>query len=206
MYNKFMQKINVRRGSPKDAGHFSELVVMTSPQFLPAVFGSKVKNLMCKIFQHRRHYFSFDNSFFVEVNGKVAGMAQLHKLSPRRREKTQLIMLLLKYMTWRFPVVAFNLLKSEQMIRLVNSDCYLSSVAIYPEYRGLGLGTRLLESIEEEAKSIGKKRIVLHAETYNTRAMSLYERLGYKVEHRAPSLKIRNTRFESFKYAKPLPS
>ena len=55
---------------------------------------------------------------------------------------------------------------------------------------------------EEEAKNIGKKRVVLHAETHNARAISLYERLGYKIESRSPSLKIRNSLFESFKMSK----
>ena len=55
-------------------------------------------------------------------------------------------------------------------------------------------------------KSIGKKRIVLHAETYNSRAISLYERLGYKIEQKAPTLKIKNKYFESFEMRKVVAS
>lgn len=202
-YNNCMQNIVVRKGNPEDARHFSELVLLTSPTFLPALFGSNVKNLMKNLFRHRRHYYSFDRSFFIEVGGKIAGMAQLHKLRPRRREKIRLSLLLLKYLKWRFPTKVAGLLKSERLIkRVAGNDCYLGSVAVYPEFRRLGLGTKLLEAVEEEVKSIGKKRIVLHAETQNVRAINLYQRLGYRIEQKSPILKIKNKRFESFKIAK----
>lgn len=202
-----MQNILVRRGKPEDAEHFSSLVVMTSPHLMPTLFGAKVKDLMRKLFRHRRHYYSYDRSFFVEVGGKVAGMAQLHKIKVRQREKVRLSLLLMRYLKWRFPAKALNLLRSERVIRLSSgNDCYLSNVAVYPEFRSLGLGTKLLEKAEEEARSIGKKRMVLHAETTNARAINLYEKLGYKIEHKMPGLKINNRVFQSFKLAKAIAS
>jgi len=202
-----MKNILVRKGRPEDAAHFSELVILTSPHLMPILFGSKVKKLMAKLFPHRRHYYSFDRSFFVEVDGETAGMAQLHKINLRRREKIRMSLLLMKYLNWRLPTKIFNLLKSERMVSLaIGNDCYLSNVAVYPRFRSLGLGTKLLERVEEEARSIGKKRIVLHAETHNTRAISLYERLGYKIEQKVPVLRIKNRSFESFKAVKPISS
>lgn len=198
-----MQNIIVRKGRPEDARNFAELVVMTSPTLMPTIFGSDVKKLMQKIFTKRRHYYSFDRSFFVEVDGRVAGMAQLHRCRPRNREKVRLGLLLLKYLKWRLPAKAANILKSERIISgATGNDCYLSNVAVYPEFRSLGLGTKLLNAVEEVVKSIGKKKIVLNAETHNARAISLYERLGYKIEKRSPTLRIKNKHFRSFKMLK----
>ena len=198
-----MQNIMVRKGRPEDAYHFSELVTLTSPAIFPLVFGSTVKKMMRNLFPHKRHYYSFDRSFFAEVNGEVVGMAQLHKLITRKGQTVRLSFLLLKYLKWRLPAKAVNLLKFDRLIKFVaHNDCYLSNVAIYPEFRSFGIGTKLLAAIEEEVKNIGKKRIVLHAETHNARAISLYERLGYKIESRSPALKIKNRLFESFKMAK----
>ena len=198
-----MQNIMVRKGRPEDAYHFSELVTLTSPAIFPLVFGSTVKKMMRNLFPHKRHYYSFDRSFFAEVNGEVVGMAQLHKLTTRKGQTVRMSLLLLKYLKWRLPLKAVNLLKFDRLIKFVaHNDCYLSNVSIYPEFRSFGIGTKLLAAIEEEAKSIGKKRIVLHAETHNARAISLYERLGYKIESRSPALKIKNRLFESFKMAK----
>ncbi len=198
-----MQDILIRKGKPEDAHHFSELVVLTSPAIFPIVFGSGVKKIMKNLFSHKRHYYSFDRSFFAEVNGKVAGMAQLHKLITRKGQTVRLSFLLLKYLTWRLPAKAANLLKFDRLIKFITrNDCYLSNLSVYPEFRSSGIGTKLLAAVEEEVKNIGKKRIVLQAETHNARAISLYERLGYKIESKSPSLKIKNRLFESFKMTK----
>ncbi|MDD5680807.1 MAG: GNAT family N-acetyltransferase [Candidatus Omnitrophica bacterium] len=198
-----MQNILVRKGKPEDAHHFSELVVLTSPAMFPIVFGSSVKKVMKNLFPHKRHYYSFDRSFFAEIDGKVAGMAQLHKLITRKGQTARLSFLLLKYLNWRLPAKAVNLLRFNHLMKdVARNDCYLSNVSVYPEFRSFGIGTKLLEAAEEEAKSIGKKRVVLHAETHNARAISLYERLGYKIESKSQPLKIKNRLFESFKMAK----
>ncbi|MBU4377152.1 MAG: GNAT family N-acetyltransferase [Candidatus Omnitrophica bacterium] len=198
-----MQNILVRKGRPEDAHHFSELVILTSSEMFPIVFGSSVKKVMKSLFPHKRHYYSFDRCFFAEINGRVAGMAQLHKLIARKGQTVRLSFLLLKYLNWRLPAKVVNLLKLDRLIKdVARNDCYLSNVSVYPEFRSFGIGTKLLEALEEETKSIGKKRVVLHAETHNRRAISLYERLGYKIESKSTPLLIRNRLFESFTMAK----
>lgn len=202
-----MQNIIVRRGKPEDAYHFSELVALSSPALFAVLFGSKVKKIMKSIFLHKRHYYSFDRSFFIEVNGKLAGMAQLHRFRPRRREKINLALLLMKYMNWRLPLSVAPLLRSEKIIRNFSSrECYLSNVVVYPEYRSLGLGSKLLGALEEEVKNVGKNRMVLHADVNNHSAIRLYERLGYRIEEKMPLLKIKNKCFEYFAIKKPLTS
>lgn len=51
-------------------------------------------------------------------------------------------------------------------------------VAVCREYRGEGLGERLMSLIESEARSQGCSRTVLHAQS---RVIPFYEALGYKV-------------------------
>jgi len=194
-----MEQIIIRKGKPEDAHHFSELVILSSPKVFSLLFGSKVKNVMKNIFTRRRHYYSYDKSFFIEVDGKTAGMAQLHRFRPRKREKMRLSLLLLKYLNWRLPRSLLSFLRSEKVIsNFSNKDCYLSNVAVYPEYRSLGLGSRLLGALEEEVRTVGKNRMVLHADVKNQKAIKLYERLGYKIESKIPPLKIRKERFEYF--------
>jgi GNAT superfamily N-acetyltransferase len=195
----------IRKGKPEDADHFSRLVLLTSPTLLPALFGSNVKNLMQKLFRHKRNYYSFERSFFIEVDGNPVGMAFLHKLVRRRRDKFHIIFLLLKNLKLRFFTRAAHLLKSDYIIRkAAGDDCYLSNIAVYPEFRSLGLGTKLIQAVENEVRDIGKRRIVLNAETHNKKAISLYERLGYRIEKRSPALRIRNKVFESFKLCKQI--
>lgn len=194
-----MKEITIRKGKPEDAHHFSELVILSSPKVFSLLFGSKVKKVMKNLFPHRRHYYSYEKSFFIEVDGKTAGMAQLHRCKPRKRERLKLTLLLLKYLNWRLPRSVFSFLRSEKVIsNFSNKDCYLSNVAVYPEYRSLGLGSRLLDALEKEIKTVGKDSMVLHADIRNQGAIRLYERLGYKIEEKIPPLRIRKERFEYF--------
>lgn len=50
-------------------------------------------------------------------------------------------------------------------------------IALLPEYRGQGLGTRLLEGVLEEAAAVGLP-VTIHVEKHNP-AQRLYQRLGF---------------------------
>jgi ribosomal protein S18 acetylase RimI-like enzyme len=56
---------------------------------------------------------------------------------------------------------------------------YLKSVAIAPEFRGSGLGTRLL-AFAEDAFRPRARHLFLCVSSFNDRARQLYERLGYE--------------------------
>jgi GNAT superfamily N-acetyltransferase len=54
----------------------------------------------------------------------------------------------------------------------------LMDIALLPEHRGKGLGTRLLKDLQSEARAAGKP-LRIHVERMNP-ALGLYERLGFK--------------------------
>lgn len=54
----------------------------------------------------------------------------------------------------------------------------LVDIALVPERRGRGLGSRLLGELMDEARD-ADKRLTIHVETFNP-AMRLYERLGFR--------------------------
>lgn len=57
----------------------------------------------------------------------------------------------------------------------------IQSVRVHPEFRGLGIGSRLLAACEEYSAAQGHKRISLSVALDNRAARRLYERLGYHV-------------------------
>ncbi len=75
-------------------------------------------------------------------------------------------------------------------------------IAVYPEFRGRGLGTNLLGVIEKEAKRIGSRRVALDVEISDEGAIKLYKRLGYDIKRKAPIFKIKDKNFELFNMSK----
>lgn len=57
------------------------------------------------------------------------------------------------------------------------NELRVMDIALLPDYRGRGLGTRLLEPLLDEARRTNKK-VSIHVERSNP-ALTLYERLGF---------------------------
>ena len=58
-------------------------------------------------------------------------------------------------------------------------DIRIMDIALLPEYRGRGVGGRLLRSVQAEGRATGR-RVSIHIERFNP-ARRLYERLGFAV-------------------------
>ena len=55
-------------------------------------------------------------------------------------------------------------------------------MGLLPEFRGQGLGRKLLEATIAAAFALGLTRIELEVRQHNERAMALYKRLGFQLE------------------------
>jgi len=56
----------------------------------------------------------------------------------------------------------------------------IESLAVLPEYRGSGIGTRLLDALETELAAAGVHDLILGVLPGNTDAIRLYQRRGYR--------------------------
>lgn len=63
---------------------------------------------------------------------------------------------------------------------------YVCGVALLPEYRGRGIGTKLMQIARQQAREHGYDRLSLVVFEQNTAALGLYRRLGYETIKRAP--------------------
>jgi ribosomal-protein-alanine N-acetyltransferase len=64
---------------------------------------------------------------------------------------------------------------------LVFDEIHINNVAILPQFRGMGIGTTLLQHVLAEATRMGAKRATLEVRASNHAARRLYERLGFYV-------------------------
>ena len=59
-------------------------------------------------------------------------------------------------------------------------EFYLDSLAVLPEFRGMGVGSRLLTAAAEKAFAAGHERVGLIVDFDNPRAEALYSSLGFE--------------------------
>lgn len=63
-------------------------------------------------------------------------------------------------------------------------DGFIDEIYVVPEARGAGIGRRLLDLAEVEARALGFAALHLEVERHNARAWRLYADLGYRDNHR----------------------
>ena len=85
-------------------------------------------------------------------------------------------------------VVGFAQMTDRTMIRdpcsnclhsLGEDECYIEMMSVLPDVRGGGVGTRLLQFCEAQARERGAKKLTLGVVAGNP-AKKLYERFGFK--------------------------
>ena len=59
---------------------------------------------------------------------------------------------------------------------------YVSEIRVKEDYRGRGIGTEMLKSVEAKAGEMRFDAIYLHAEAENTDVRKFYETMGYREE------------------------
>jgi len=69
-------------------------------------------------------------------------------------------------------------------VSCVIDEGYITNVAVFPEHRKKGVGTALIERVFSLASDEGLSFVSLEVRASNTGAISLYEKLGFKLEGR----------------------
>lgn len=198
-----MDELIIRKGKIEDARDFSHLILLSAPVFFPSLFGDNVLEVMENLFRYPGNIFSFEHSYFVEMEKKIAGMVLGYTWKERDQEELNTGFLLFRYLGWDILTRVPYLLRVQSILgKLVAGDYYISNIAVYPEFRGCGLGTRLLEKMEEEAVERGCKMMVLDVEADNRGAIRLYQKLGYNAGEGSSVVKIKGKSFEFFRMRK----
>ena len=69
---------------------------------------------------------------------------------------------------------------------LVFDEAHITNVAIAPEYRGKGVGTRMMQEIIRIVKEKGITSMTLEVRPSNTAALALYHKFGFSSVGRRP--------------------
>ena len=119
--------------------------------------------------------FSYRNAFIAEKDGAVQGMLVGYRLDD-------------PYDTGDLDNFAKEFRSLVELEALAPGSWYINVLAVHGEYRGRGLGERLLAHAEEVARATGAEQMSVIFESANEGAGRLYRRVGYGEIARRPRI------------------
>ena len=155
--------------------------------FFRLMLGRRVADIIATVFTQPNHDYSFQNVIFAEDDNAIVGMAEGFAAKPHGCLSDQPLRQAAGYRAWRMMCVArfgHPLLRIHST--LADGDFYLQALAVDKGLRGQGIGSALIDSIEDRARASGSIRLALDVSARNERARRLYERRGLAVESRWP--------------------
>lgn len=175
--------VKIRFGEEKDARALAELAMIIVRQMeLPLVAeigDTETTTLLERAIKIPGYRYFYGRALVATVDGVVAGTAFGYP-----EEDEPVIDFAFGELLDEFGRAGENLFTDSEV---VGEEFYLDTIAVSPDYRGHGIGTKLLATLPELAKSFGKSVIGLNVDDANPKAKKLYERVGF---HGVKKIKI----------------
>ena len=86
--------------------------------------------------------------------------------------------------------IIFNIKEKENPSMRYRKQLNIDAICVDERYRGKGIGTKILESIKEIAKTKGCTDLYLTVNQENENAIKVYEKFGFKVKNIAYMMKL----------------
>jgi len=193
----------------------TELIYSTGEDQFDFVFDGKSEatTVIKDLFLNDRGLFSHEEALWGIEDGTVAGILVGHHGHEEMRHTLSTIVDVCK-LFWRKPRYIFRFLWRFIQLQKISKrtprdSYYIAHFALLPEFHGRRLGAAFMEQVLPILNAErGVRRCCLDVATDNTRAIKLYERLGFKIQRtlrhekfqeRYPKLKSRYRMFLSFK-------
>ncbi|MFC1452219.1 GNAT family N-acetyltransferase [Verrucomicrobiota bacterium] len=193
------QPITLRDANPTfDEGlAFARYLDDAAEGFFRFMLGRRSTDIIAKAFAQPDHDLSHQNVTFAERDGDIVGMVSGYTAEHHRRSSRKPLKQAAGRWNLRLPIV---LVLFAPLMRIIDSiaddDFYLQAIAVDKELRGEGLGSTLMDSLEEQARASGATRLALDVSAKNEGARHFYDRRGFAMESQWPKrLRIRALKF-----------
>jgi ribosomal protein S18 acetylase RimI-like enzyme len=170
MTQNFLDRVTFRTARKDDCRSIAQLYRISSDGVADYVWttlarpGEDILDVGEKRYSGEDTNFSYKNCMIAESGGEVAGMLAVFPMPEPDKNVSH--------------SASDPVLTPYSKLELYNSY-YIAGMAVYPEYRGKGIGTKLLKIAEEKALGLGLPQLSLIVFEQNEGAKRLYERHGF---------------------------
>jgi len=149
--------------------------------------GPRAEEIIATAFLEPDHDLSYQNVTFAERDNVIVGMVCVFTAEQHRRSSREPVYRAAGGQNLRMRIVDTLF---APMMRIVDSipdgDFYLQAITVDKELRGDGVGSVLMDFVEERARASGSTRLSLDVSARNQGACRFYERRGMSVESQWP--------------------
>lgn len=162
-----MSQEEIRPARKEDCGAIAALYSISSDGVADYIWtklaqpGEDILTIGRRRYEREGSSLSYQNCWVVEREGKIIGILVAFPMhvDPSRVESDPVL-------------VPYSKLKED-------NSYYICGIALFPEFRGAGIGTKLLSLAEQHALDKGFRKLSLLVFEQNAGAKRLYERTGY---------------------------
>lgn len=173
----------VRPAEAEDASHLAQLFVSAAEGIALEVWAELAEDGQSPVSvgeaRARRQSggFSYRKAWIADVDGQVAGMGFGYVLLPEPDDAS----------VAEPSSLPPNAAAWAELEREALGSFFINGLAVYPKWRGLGLGRRLLTAALDRARLDGCSQLALTVFGENATALNLYRSFGFsEVSHRPP--------------------
>jgi ribosomal protein S18 acetylase RimI-like enzyme len=181
--------VNLRPANPTldDGLAFARYLDQAAEGFFRFMLGRRAGHIIATVFAQPDHDLSYQNVTFVERDNVIVGTVSGYTAAQHRRSSPQPLKQAAGRRNLRMRIV---LILFAPLMRIIDSiadgDFYLQAIGVDKELRGDGIGSVLMDSLEERARASGSTRLSLDVSAKNEGACRFYERRGMTVESQWP--------------------
>ena len=165
----------IRRAKPNDSAKIAQLMYYAMADIVFDFLGQKNEDNAIKfleeLVEQDNNQYSFENTFVLEIEDNIAASFTLYEGGnlEKLREKV------LTHLKTNYNRTINPQDETEA------GEIYIDTIAVFPEYRGKGLGNIILDYIIEEFANKQAKNVGLLVDHTNPKAKNLYESKGFEV-------------------------
>jgi len=166
----------------------ANLIYVTDPFLFPFLFGKNKQAALTKIeklISLENNFFSYQNTVAYLENNKIAGICIFYESGQKNKQKLERN--IFKVFNWyQVPVFIFKTVFFLSFIETEGSSdsLYIQNLSVDKNFRGMGVGSKLINFVFEQAQKLEYKNVCLDVATDNPRAKKLYERMGFISKHK----------------------
>jgi ribosomal protein S18 acetylase RimI-like enzyme len=183
---------------------FARYLAEAAEGFFRFMLGRRVTEIVATAYLETDHDLSYQNVTFAEQDHVIVGMALAYTAEQHHRSSDQPLKKAAGCQVIRLMCVKVCCAPLWRILDTIQEgDFYLQAIAVEKDFRGLGVGSIMMGSIEERAITSGSVRISLDVAAKNESARRLYERRGMTVESQWPK-RLNLPRFRFLRMSKIL--